>query len=1331
MKILFGVLLLVFTATVWGQEGFAKDLAKMQAAEFWGVPYVKANASIKSVGFDTEISTDLDEMLDSLFRGKSCFERSGVALRGQDRTIGGGMQIAQTGTFTGGADVIGLDRGIMLTTGFTFLAPGPNSPLPASGSSPAATQVVDADVAALLGAGTPYFDAAILEFTFTPTTDSISFDYVFFSEEYCSGINNAFGSDVFAVILDGPEGRSNIATLENGDLVSPFNLNHVKTPQLYVDNTPPGSVDDCAGGPIDPAQLAAINYNGFSKPLRAKAKVTPCATYTIKIIVADAIDAQLDSGVFLKLGSLTKDLIEKPVVTPLPNLSSVALREGCDTAFITFNRLFNEAEDLAKDQLVNFSFAGGGGDLSMATPGLDYLAPASPVTIPAGATSITIALPILSDALAEGQEALIIDYDGLCNCSSGADTLYLEDTAPLSISLDGPTSVCVGTTAMVRANAAGGDGNYTFNWPDGLDGDTRNFTVVGVDTTLEVSVTDGCGGMTMARITIDNGGTTASFGAGPYSLCGRSSVSIPLSFTGTAPYLVSVRQELAGTATTMVYSISNDTSFVFTQPGSITLLSVTDANGCTGSDLGSPISIIDEPVQFTQLITEPTCAGSADGAITIVPSASGPGNLVYSWSDGGPNSRERTGLPAGNYSVTVSTASDASCFKVEQFSLNDPDPILERRRIVTAQDCRAGGSIEVAYQGGRGALAYAWSNGATTADIDNLPAGNYGLTVTDTAGCVATETFLVTDLRSTPDATISATGLELNCARPSVQLSAPAAAPDLVYAWTNSAGSTLSTTSDLNTSIAGEFFLTVQDTTNGCSSTQSVIITQSPNVFSIELPAERTLTCRQPTTTLVPTLIAGVDFEWYLDGALISRADSLVDLNIPGEYELRATRQSDGCESIATTTLLDGTALPMVAATNPLVSKDCRSETVTLATVGAGPYAYRWTNGAGAVINGESEPSLDVAVAGQYVAVVTDTITGCSANLSFTVTDDGPTVTPDAGPDVAFDCAAAGTRLEGSTTENLRGTEYRWTNLAGNELANGRSFVTEEPGTYVLETIHPISGCSSFDTVTVIDDGPTAAEFAILGGPCPEVGGELSLLNVSGGTAPYEISSVDGFTDAGGSTLQRLPAGPVSVFITDARGCELDTLVTVPEPSIFTGTAPNLTVRFGEEVSLGASTNRDSSILQYRWTNLPDTLACTNCTEPKLRPLSSFTALVEVTDDAGCQVQIRQQVFVEKRDLIYLPTAFSPADGNGVNDVYVVFGDAEFVDRVRQFVIYDRWGNKVFDRTDFAVNDQTQGWNGETADGQAYPTGVYAYAVEVVLFDGTVELLKGSFTLLR
>lgn len=206
---------------------------------------------------------------------------------------------AQAASFNSANANVGLSSGILLATGNATVAIGPNNNSGAYDGG--VTGYGDADLAQL--AGVPVFDAAVLEFDFVPSGGSISFDFVFASEEYIEYVGAGF-NDVFGFFLSGPgvsgsfsNNSKNIALVPGTNTpVAIDNVNPMNNAAYYIDNgdgwTAPYSMDP-----------QYIQYDGFTTALTATHPVQCGQTYHIKLAVADAGDEMLDSGVFLEGGA--------------------------------------------------------------------------------------------------------------------------------------------------------------------------------------------------------------------------------------------------------------------------------------------------------------------------------------------------------------------------------------------------------------------------------------------------------------------------------------------------------------------------------------------------------------------------------------------------------------------------------------------------------------------------------------------------------------------------------------------------------------------------------------------------------------------------------------------------------------------------------------------------------------------------------------------------------------------------------------------------------------------------------------------------------------------
>lgn len=182
------------------------------------------------------------------------------------------------GAFTGGANVVGFESGIILSTGKATSVVGVSSDFASTDNGLPG----DAQLGTL--SGTTTFDATVLQFSFIPKTSAVGFQYVFASEEYPDFVGSQF-NDVFAFFLNG----SNVALIPGTNIpVTINNVNAGANSQFFVNNT---------------TGVVATSMNGLTTVLFAIGGVVPNQVNTIRMAIADASDAAFDSNVFIKAGS--------------------------------------------------------------------------------------------------------------------------------------------------------------------------------------------------------------------------------------------------------------------------------------------------------------------------------------------------------------------------------------------------------------------------------------------------------------------------------------------------------------------------------------------------------------------------------------------------------------------------------------------------------------------------------------------------------------------------------------------------------------------------------------------------------------------------------------------------------------------------------------------------------------------------------------------------------------------------------------------------------------------------------------------------------------------
>ncbi|MBD2755456.1 gliding motility-associated C-terminal domain-containing protein [Spirosoma validum] len=148
---------------------------------------------------------------------------------------------------------------------------------------------------------------------------------------------------------------------------------------------------------------------------------------------------------------------------------------------------------------------------------------------------------------------------------------------------------------------------------------------------------------------------------------------------------------------------------------------------------------------------------------------------------------------------------------------------------------------------------------------------------------------------------------------------------------------------------------------------------------------------------------------------------------------------------------------------------------------------------------------------------------------------------------------------------------------------------------------------------------------------------------------------------------------------------------------------------------------------QFRWSPA-EGLSCPTCAVTWAKPFNTTRYTVSVKNlDEGCQKEVSVTVSVGACT-VYAPDAFSP-NNDGVNDVFYIIGSA-CTQRIAELTIYDRWGEIIFRKENFAPSDPASGWNG-MYQGILAGSGTYAYTLLVDYIDGMSNRSKGTVMLVR
>ncbi|MEN8226382.1 MAG: choice-of-anchor L domain-containing protein, partial [Bacteroidota bacterium] len=346
-------------------------------------------------------------------------------------------------SFSNGATTnLGLDEGIILSSGIAGEAANPASFHASTNNGTPGDPDLDM-LPGIIGTN----DASTLEFDFIPQSDTLTFRYVFGSEEYPEYVGSF--NDVFAFFITGPNPAGGSYTNDNIALIPgttlPVSINNVNNGtsntgpcvncEFYIDNTDGGT----------------ICYDGFTTVLEAVAIVTPCSTYHMKLTIADDADAVFDSGVFLEANSFSAEGLTISSNFSSSSVSYATVIEGCNDANIYFELI----DTLPYNYPIHFTYMG------TAVNGVDYVLLPDSIVIPSGSLIDSInVVPIQNYAIDPTRTIVIaFDYESACTTEedtleltlldntiqmTGLDSLYCSTDPPTPLSVYPPTGVLTG-----------------------------------------------------------------------------------------------------------------------------------------------------------------------------------------------------------------------------------------------------------------------------------------------------------------------------------------------------------------------------------------------------------------------------------------------------------------------------------------------------------------------------------------------------------------------------------------------------------------------------------------------------------------------------------------------------------------------------------------------------------------------------------------------------------------------------------------------------------------------------------------------------------------------
>ena len=600
-------------------------------------------------------------------------------------------------------------------------------------------------------------------------------------------------------------------------------------------------------------------------------------------------------------------------------------------------------------------------------------------------------------------------------------------------------------------------------------------------------------------------------------------------------------------------------------PGTYTV-TVTDTKG---KSRVADVPVPDSRLRIKARQRKPVSAPGQTDAVAEVDIESNASGLSIRW-DNGETMAVASKLPAGTHSVTVTDPK--GCSSVATVTI--ADKILPLEAAVSEKSgirCAGEKSAVLVAQvtGGKGPYQYKWSNPAFNGEQpENVPAGDYQLTVTDAAGKTSVanisvkqpEVLSMTVQVQSPAGIGTADGKALAQAKGGTGV--------YLFKWDN--GESAFSASKL---AAGQRSVTVTDA-NGCTATATVSITENILPLAVKITEKSTIKCAGGNSGALDVEVSGGKgpFRYSWSDPILSGGQP-AGLKA-GNYQVTVT-DATGTSSTAVISMPQPQPVAASAqAQSPASIGNSDGKASVQASGGAGSFQFKWDNG-------EATASAAKLAAGQHSVTVTDA-NGCTATAAVSITENILPLAVSIVEKSAIKCSGAGSgALEVQITGGKGPFRYAWNapTLSGGQPSSLKA------GSYQV-TVTDATGTSSTATINVTEPQPLAVSAQVQSSASTGNSDGKASVQASGGAGNFQFKWDNG---EGTATASKLPPGVHSVTATDANGCTATASVEITENIL------PLSVRITEKDKIKCAGEKTASLsvqvtggkapFRYSWDN--------------------------------------------------------------------------------------------------------------------------------------------------
>jgi gliding motility-associated-like protein len=378
---------------------------------------------------------------------------------------------------------------------------------------------------------------------------------------------------------------------------------------------------------------------------------------------------------------------------------------------------------------------------------------------------------------------------------------------------------------------------------------------------------------------------------------------------------------------------------------------------------------------------------------------------------------------------------------------------------------------------------------------------------------------------------------------------------------------------------------------------------------------------------------------------------------------------------------------------------------------------WKWIFDDGSIIEKQNPPSRVYGNAGTFpVKLVVDN-NGCADTITKSlIVHAKPTISLSSKQAVV--CEGSGISITAGG-----GTSYTWSPSTGlNDINNATIIASPLANTTYAVSVTNAYGCINTDSVKITVAHPFQINLQTEATVCK---GNSIELKPSGAASYQWIGNTNSLTNTSIPNPLATPAqtSVYTVVGTDNDKCFTDTASI----QVFVNPAPTVDAGQNVEILMGSphllQPIASGDVQKWDWSP-SKYLSCTNCQMPEARPVEPMNYRVTVTNNFGCTASdtVSIKLFCSE-SRIYIPNSFTP-NNDGINDRFSIKGQGIRI--IKSLRIYSRWGEVLFERSNFQVDDQSAAWDGRFK-GLLVPIGSYVYFAEMSCNEKTFTQ-KGTVT---